>query len=365
MSILISDESKIEARESRRADFLSLFWGQSSELLGRSQDILFPAFCQLCDNLVQWPLKGGICKACLDSFPTVTHGCHRCGAELPSVERAKHNADVNDIDTELMKPEPMALSTGFDVATICQGAPEAIDYGSGKMPLSSSHPDTHKAVDLISRSELKADLPASVARSSRKREKSTGCFHCRQGKWPARRVYAFGTYGGNLATVLVLLKRPGSESSAVALGNTMADWLKSQVATEASNPELTGELSFDALVSTPKYWTRRVSQRHNASELLAEAIGSRLGVPVWTDAVFQTRPTSKQGLLLAGQRRQNVAGAFAVNSARSFKGKRVLIVDDIVTSGSTMAEISSVLKRAQVASVDGLCAARGVGTGGK
>ncbi|MCY2973748.1 MAG: phosphoribosyltransferase family protein [Planctomycetota bacterium] len=322
MAILISNESIIETRESRRADLLGRYWDQSCELLGRTQDILFPAFCQLCDNSVQWPLKGGICKACLDSFPTVTHGCRRCGAELPSIERAKHNADVNDSDT-------------------------------------------NGNVDSISHAASEAELPKTVAPSSRKREKSTGCFHCRQGKWPARRVYALGTYGGNLATVLVLLKRPGSEPSAVALGSAMADWLKRQVAMETSNPELTGELSFDAVVSTPKYWTRRVSQRHNASELLAEAIGSRLGVPVWTDAIFQTRPTSKQGLLLAGQRRQNVAGAFAVNSARSFQGKRVLIVDDIVTSGSTMAEISSVLKRARVASVDGLCAARGVGTGGK
>jgi ComF family protein len=322
MSIRISNEPIIEARESSRADLLGRFRDQSSELLGRTQDILFPAFCQLCDNSVQWPLKGGICKSCLDSFPTVTHGCHRCGAELPLADRAKYETDLN--------------------ATHFNGT-----------------------VDLISPLLTESESQERVAPSSRKREKSTGCFHCRQGKWPARRVYAFGTYGGNLATVLVLLKRPGSESSAVALGSAMADWLKRQVAMETSNPELTGELFFDAVVSTPKYWTRRISQRHNASELLAEAIGSRLGVPVWTDAIFQTRPTSKQGLLLAGQRRQNVAGAFAVNSARSFQGKRVLVVDDIVTSGSTMAEISSVLKRAQVASVDGLCAARGVGTGGK
>jgi len=150
----------------------------------------------------------------------------------------------------------------------------------------------------------------------------------------------------------------------------MAEWLKLRSAPAISNQldeesSSTGESSFHAIVSTPKYSTRRISQRHNASELLAEAIGSRLGVPVWTDAIFQTRPTSKQGLLLASQRRQNVEGAFAVNAARTLQGKRIMIVDDIVTSGSTMAEISSVLKRAQVASVDGLCAARGVGAGGK
>ena len=284
-------------------------------------------------------MKGGICKACLESIPTVVHGCRRCGAEQPGIIGAESNSLTKS------NPEPITLTTGNDATTKSNPEPMALATG-----------DDATIVGPIA--------PEASAYGSRSQKKSEGCFHCRQGKWPARRTYAFGTYGGTLAKVLVLLKRPGSESSAIALGSAMAEWLKRQSAPETSN-QLTAEPSFDAIVSTPKYWMRRVSQRHNASELLAEAIGIRLGVPVWTDAVFQTRPTSKQGLLLASQRRQNVQGAFAVNTARSLQGKRILIVDDIVTSGSTMAEISSVLKRARVASVDGFCAARGVGTGGK
>lgn len=264
---------------------------QSQAFTMRTQDVVFPAFCQVCNQAVSWPLRGGICGYCIHEIPTIACGCSRCGAEIPA---------------SLMQP-------------------------------------------------------TSVKLSDPKRD----CIHCRKGAWPTRRIYAFGTYGGKLAKILVLLKRPGSEPSAITLGNAMADWLGEQIKLLISNDELPNNLPFDAIVSVPKFWMRRISQRHNAAELLAESIADKLGIPLWNDGIIQTRPTSKQGLLLANQRRQNVEGAFVVNRGRAWKGKRILIVDDIVTSGSTIGEIATILKRAQVASVDGLCAARGVGSGGK
>jgi ComF family protein len=317
MSRFNKKSSTAQLKESPRSSFAGIWGGLPHELFSRTQDILFPAFCQLCDHPVVWPLKGGICQECLDSVPIVSNGCERCGAELPP-----------------FSPNPTSPRSEVETKTGLKTEPD-------------------ESPDLDCTTQKKA------------KEKPKACFHCRQGKWPARRIYAFGTYRGSLAKVLVMLKRPGSESSAIALGNARPDWLLSNFSFEGMNPELVGGVAYDVVVSTPKYWTRRVTLRHNASELLAEAIGKRLGVPVWTDAVFQIRPTSKQGILSASQRHQNVEGAFAVNSSRSIRGKRVLVIDDIVTSGSTMAEICSILKRAEVESVDGFCAARGVGTGGK
>jgi len=280
---------------------LKAFIQQSQELFLRTQDTIFPAFCQLCDKAVGWPLKGGICGSCLKQIPTTVRGCLRCGAEIPAA------IFVEPSDDKL------------------------------------------------------------------KERKSNGCANCRQGKWPAGRIYAFGTYGRILQKILVSLKRPGSESVAIALGTAMANWLQEQNALASSNPQsnshfnpqLTKHSTYDAIVSTPKFWMRRISQRHNSAELLAEAIGLGMGIPVWTDGVFQTRATSKQGVLLPNQRKQNVHGAFAVNPRRSWLGKRVLIVDDIVTSGSTMAEIATVLRHAKVSVVHGCCAARGIGSARK
>jgi len=312
-------------------DSLEAFIQHSQELFLRTQDTIFPAFCHLCDKAVCWPLKGGICGSCLKQIPKTVRGCSKCGAEIPAAI--------------FVDPSDEKLTEHKD---------RSDNYCRHSISESGAHLRSERRL-------WDSDSPNNP--------KSKGCGNCRQGKWPARRIYAFGTYGGTLQKILVSLKSPGSESVAIALGTAMTKWLQEQIALASFNPqsnsELTGQFTYDAIVSTPKFWMRRVSQRHNSAELLAETIGLGMGIPVWTNGVFQTRATSKQGVLLPNQRKQNVQDAFAVNPRRSWLGKRVLVVDDIVTSGSTMAEIANVLKRAKVSVVDGFCAARGTGSAGK
>jgi len=120
----------------------------------------------------------------------------------------------------------------------------------------------------------------------------------------------------------------------------------------------------DLLVPVPLHWTRLFQRRYNQAVLLAQAIRSAGGPPVAADWLVRRRRTPMQGHLGPAARERNVRGAFAVRSARSFAGKRVVIIDDVMTTGATVEECARVLKRAGAASVDVLTVARALRIGG-
>ena len=93
---------------------------------------------------------------------------------------------------------------------------------------------------------------------------------------------------------------------------------------------------------------------------MAQALGQVTGKPVQPDLLLRQRATPPQGRLSRAQRRQNVAGAFAVNPARSelVAGKSVLLVDDVWTTGATLSVCAAALRKAGAARVDVLVMAR-------
>src|SRR6516165_6683813 len=120
----------------------------------------------------------------------------------------------------------------------------------------------------------------------------------------------------------------------------------------------------DLLVPVPLHWTRLFQRRYNQAALLAQAIRSSGGPPVAADWLVRRRRTPAQGHLGPVARERNVRGAFAIRAGRSFVGKRVVIVDDVLTTGATVEECARVLKRAGAASVSVLTLARALRIGG-
>ncbi|MBO8142877.1 MAG: ComF family protein, partial [Firmicutes bacterium] len=98
----------------------------------------------------------------------------------------------------------------------------------------------------------------------------------------------------------------------------------------------------------------------NQAELLAREVAARLGRPLLPDVLERVRPTERQSRLPAGARRDNVRGAFRAREPAKLAGARILLVDDVLTSGETASEAARALLRAGAASVSVLCLAVGV-----
>lgn len=106
------------------------------------------------------------------------------------------------------------------------------------------------------------------------------------------------------------------------------------------------------------------SRRYNQSGALARIIARQTGVKVAAEALRRVRPTQQQIGLSRSQRASNVQGAFRVTEARrsEIQGRRVVLVDDVLTSGATMDACARALLRAKAAQVDVLVFARVVDT---
>ena len=116
----------------------------------------------------------------------------------------------------------------------------------------------------------------------------------------------------------------------------------------------------DLIVPVPLHWLRLFTRRYNQAALLASALGKMSGKPAVNDLLLRRRRTPSQGGLGALARQRNVAGAFAVDARRRplLGDKRVLLVDDVLTTGATVTACASVLLRGGARAVDILTVAR-------
>lgn len=116
----------------------------------------------------------------------------------------------------------------------------------------------------------------------------------------------------------------------------------------------------DLVAPVPLHWTRLFRRRYNQAALLAHAVGKGAARPVIPDLLVRRKRTPSQGKLSAIERRRNMRGAFALapRHARQVEGRRVLLIDDVLTTGATVGACARALKRAGAASVDVLTLAR-------
>jgi len=116
----------------------------------------------------------------------------------------------------------------------------------------------------------------------------------------------------------------------------------------------------DVLIPVPLHWRRGWSRRYNQSGALARVIERHSGVRLATEALRRVRRTEQQIGLSRAQRASNVQGAFKVAPERNgdVAGRRIILIDDVLTSGATIDACARALLRAKAASVDVLVFAR-------
>lgn len=116
----------------------------------------------------------------------------------------------------------------------------------------------------------------------------------------------------------------------------------------------------DALVPVPLHWRRLWTRRFNQSAMLAAAISAQSGVPIATGVLKRVKPTAQQVGLSRTERAANVQGAFRVppEARGAVAGRRLVLVDDVLTSGAKVEGCARALLRAGAANVDVLIFAR-------
>ena len=176
-----------------------------------------------------------------------------------------------------------------------------------------------------------------------------GCVYCHGSDLRFDHAWSVGNYQGLLQELVVRMKNQHDEALAVQLGRLLGYELLSA-----------GWDEFDRLIAVPTHWWRKLRRAFHAADILCEVISQQLGIPSARYGVVCQRPTQKQGMLSTQGRFANVKGAFAVHPKSDFSGQRVLVVDDVMTSGATTGEVARILKRQNAAAVCVAVVARGV-----
>jgi ComF family protein len=160
--------------------------------------------------------------------------------------------------------------------------------------------------------------------------------------------YSLFRYEDGIIQLVHQLKFAEKISNARSLGEMLYHRLQAEIQRTSEKPE--------CLLPVPLH-NRRLRQRgYNQSIEIARVIARKLAIPIEYDLVARQRHTEAQSGLTAKQRRKNIRNAFCVTGR--IKYKHVLVIDDVVTTGTTVNELSRVLKKHKVERVGVLSIAR-------
>jgi ComF family protein len=175
------------------------------------------------------------------------------------------------------------------------------------------------------------------------------CAACLRKAPPLSAHRSAARYDGAVKDALLLFKYRGLRP----LGRPLAAFLHAAV--EGGDPPWRGA---DVFVPVPLHRRRRRERGFNQAEVLAIELSRLTGVPVVSKALRKTVNLRPQTSLRSEERRANIRGAYRAVRPDAVRGKIVVLVDDVYTTGSTLGECARVLKRAGAADVRGVTIAR-------
>lgn len=176
------------------------------------------------------------------------------------------------------------------------------------------------------------------------------CKECAETGYYFSKARAVGLYEGILREILADLKYRYRPDLGNALGMLLVEWIKLHHDFQ----------KFDLLIPVPIHYRKLAARGYNQVDLLAGPLEKYLGIPLKKEMLVREKITESQNELNREERFLNIDGAFRVIDTQSLGGARVLLVDDILTTGATASEASRVLLRAGAQDVKVLTLAVGV-----
>jgi len=162
------------------------------------------------------------------------------------------------------------------------------------------------------------------------------CPWCRKYELQFDQVLALNEYVDPIRSIFLRLKRPRGDALSTALGRLLAQRYRDQLA----------ELQPQLVVPVPMHWRRRIWRGTNNTDILAHAIAKTTPASRGCSLLVRTRNTLPQKELQLKDRFRNMRGAFWVRAGYDLQGMRILLVDDILTTGATCNAAAEALKRA-------------------
>ncbi len=182
---------------------------------------------------------------------------------------------------------------------------------------------------------------------------TAGCVHCRNETFAFDMAMRLGLYDNVLRDAVIRLKHHSGEVLAELLGEL---WVGRDL-------QRFQAIAADAIVPVPLHWWRRWRRGYNQSAALGRGIAKQLKIPCFPSWLRRLRNTPDQTTQSPGGRRQNVRGAFGSRRRAQLKGRTILLVDDVMTTGATANEAARALRAAGAARVAIAALARAGGPG--
>jgi ComF family protein len=167
------------------------------------------------------------------------------------------------------------------------------------------------------------------------------CPACREEAFSFEQAIRLGPYDGLLREVILRVKHQRGEGLAELLGELWAGRAAARFAA----------LRIDVIVPVPLHWLRRWQRGYNQSAALSRGLSATLGVPCQPSGLRRVRHTSLQPNQSPAGRKANVRGAFRARAEPALRGRSVLLVDDVMTTGATADVAAGALIRAGAARV--------------
>ncbi|MBI4706333.1 MAG: ComF family protein [Candidatus Omnitrophica bacterium] len=189
------------------------------------------------------------------------------------------------------------------------------------------------------RKNILVNLPPFCSSCGRQLDKKNysknTCGQCQRKIFHFDRAFSPCSYTGTIKELIHEFKYRNKDHLADGLGKLMTNFIK----------EYNLPISYiDFIIPVPLYETKLREREFNQAHLLAKIIADEFNKDILTDVILRSRNTGTQTELDHNQRFNNVKGCFTFTNKRDIRGKNILLIDDVLTSGATASEASRPLK---------------------